>query len=207
MTSTVEKMLDEIYKDISFSNEDKKNLEMSCKTFLIGQLKEMEEILSNKMEQFCKDEIEKMKEIKKDRFNENVNKATEHAVRQIATKFDLNEDEVLEHNKCNLLEIKNYHELSNSEKIKPLVSSKLSSQKKNVEVNKLESEDSESTDTESNKSNTTENVPICVPDISDKEAYKGFLISKNKCPGIKKDGAFCEKPKKYGVFCGFHKTK
>tara|TARA_B100001564_G_scaffold348023_1_gene349452 strand:- start:1167 stop:1787 length:621 start_codon:yes stop_codon:yes gene_type:complete len=205
MPLTIETLLDEIHKDISFSDEDKRKLEMSCKTFLIGQLKEIEEILSNKMEEFCKDEIEKMKEIKKDRFNENVNKATEHAVRQIATKFDLNETEVLEHNKCNLLEIKNYHELCSSEKTKPLVSPNPSPKKESPKIIQNKPKDSESTDTKTSKSNTIKKVPICSPDISDKEAYKGFLISKNKCPAIKKDGKFCEKPKKFGHFCGFHK--
>ena len=120
MNPSISTLLEDIHNDISFGDDDKKNIEMKCKKFLINELKIIEELLEQKMIKFCENEVDKMKEVKKDRFNENVNKITEQAVRQIATEFSLDEETLLEKNKNNLLQINNYHELCTSEKKKTI---------------------------------------------------------------------------------------
>lgn len=216
MNPSISTLLEDIHNDISFSDDDKKNLEMKCKTFLINEMKSMEQLLEEKMMKFCEKEVDKMKEVKKDRFNENVNKITEQAVRQIATEFELDEEKVLEKNKNNLLQINNFHELCTSEKTKPLINANTLDNSEDEDINednKTETKTATKTATKTdNKTETKTEKKVQVkkklvnkPDTSDKEAYETYLIGLNKCPGIKKDGSFCERPKKYGCFCGFHK--
>ena len=111
MKVQVESILEELYNDISLNKEDKEELEKSCETFILGELDKIKITLSNKVNEFCVEEVKKMKDKKMDRFNKNMNDLTEKTCRFIADEFGLEEEEVLEQNKDNLLKINNYHEV------------------------------------------------------------------------------------------------
>ena len=65
MKVQVESILEELYNDISLNKEDKDELEKSCETFILGELDKIKITLSNKVNEFCAEEVKKMKDKKK----------------------------------------------------------------------------------------------------------------------------------------------
>ena len=111
MIGQVESILEGLYNDISINKEDKEELENSCNNFMLEELEKIKITLSSRVNEFCKGEMKKMKDKKMDRFNKNMNDITINTCRFIADEFDLDEDEVIEQNKDNLLKINDYHEV------------------------------------------------------------------------------------------------
>ena len=189
----IESILGEIYNDISLNKEDKENLELSCKNFLCEELKKMQEHLENRMKSHLKTEIEELKDKKMDRFNKNMNNITENTLKYIAKKFDLDEKEILEQNKDNLLKINNYHTLY-SQNYKTFVFE---------EEEKEEKEESEEQNTPK-KIVVKEKKEKELDSSYENETYTNYLIKNKKCPAFVK-GKYCEKDAKHGHYCGYHK--
>lgn len=107
----LDNLLQEIYNDISFSNEDLENIKENTNRHITEELEKMNTYLKKSVLEFTKKEIENLKISKIDRFNKNINTITENTLIHIAEEFDLNKKEVLEKNKDNLLQINNFHKL------------------------------------------------------------------------------------------------
>ena len=192
----IEAVLEEIYEDISLNKEDKENLELSCKNFLCEELKRMQEQLENRMKSHLKTEIEELKNKKIDRFNKNMNNITENTLKYIAEEFDLDEKEVLEQNKDNLLKINDYHSLY-SQNYKTFVLE--------------EQEDEQEEDQKEKHEEITKTKKLVMKEKKEEldnsyenDTYTNHLIKNKKCPAFIK-GKYCEKDAKHGHYCGYHK--
>ena len=107
----LDNLLQEIYNDISFSNEDLENIKQNTNRHITEELEKINTYLKKSVLEFTKKEIESLKISKIDRFNKNINTITENTLTYIAEEFDLNKEEVLKKNKDNLLQINNFHKL------------------------------------------------------------------------------------------------
>ena len=195
MKVQVESILEELYNDISLNKEDKEELEKSCETFILGELDKIKITLSNKVNEFCVEEVKKMKDKKMDRFNKNMNDLTEKTCRFIADEFGLEEEEVLEQNKDNLLKINNYHEVYKQNYVDTI-----------EETNEEEVKITKTEDKDSKKKNHFEiKKEIVLDSKTENDAYKSFLISKKQCPAFVKGKYCCKAPKTGTLYCGYHK--
>ena len=131
-----------------------------------------------------------------DRFNKNMNVLTENTCRFIADEFGLEEDEVIEQNKDNLLKINDYHEVYKQNYIEI-----------NDEDDKDNEDDENDEDEEDDdKKNHFEVKKEVVLDSSNEnDTYKKFLISKKQCPAFIKGKYCCKVPKPGTQYCGYHK--
>lgn len=194
----MEKLLEDIYSDISFNKEDLDNLKDSTNNYINSELKKINVYLMESVKEFCKGEVEKMKNKKIDRFNNNINSITEKSVRLVAQEYDLDEDDVVELNKDNMIEINDFHTLyqqtyteefeeePETDKVEENINDVFCKSAENLNMT-LENK------TEKKLDKTTEN-----------NDYKEYLISQNKCPAFIK-GKYCEKAPKHGHYCGYHK--
>tara|TARA_Y100001958_G_scaffold135815_1_gene107246 strand:- start:351 stop:944 length:594 start_codon:yes stop_codon:yes gene_type:complete len=192
MKGQIDSILEELYNDISLNKEDQTELEDSCKKFISGELEKIKITLSNRVNEFCKKEVKKLKDKKMDRFNKNMNVLTENTCRFIADEFGLDKDEVIEQNKDNLLKINDYHEVY----------------KQNYIENEDEDEDNDknSNEEENDKKNHFEvKKEVVLDSSSENDEYKGFLISKKQCPAFIKGKYCCKAPKPGTLYCGYHK--
>ena len=200
----IDSVLEEIYDDISLNKEDKENLELSCKNFLCEELKRMQEQLENRMKSHLKTEVEEVKNKKIDRFNKNMNNITENTLKYIAEEFDLDETEVLEQNKDNLLKINDYHSLY-SQNYKTFVFEEQDDQE---EENQQEDKKEELVETKQEVNKTKKLVMKEKKEELDNsyenDTYTNHLIKNKKCPAFIK-GKYCEKDAKHGHYCGYHK--
>tara|TARA_B100001142_G_C14287389_1_gene637522 strand:+ start:304 stop:897 length:594 start_codon:yes stop_codon:yes gene_type:complete len=192
MKGQIDSILEDLYNDISLNKEDQEELEDSCKNFISGELEKIKITLSNRVNEFCTKEVKKLKDKKMDRFNKNMNVLTENTCRFIADEFGLDEDEVMEQNKDNLLKINDYHEVY----------------KQNyIENNDKNDEDDENDD--ENDDNTKNHFEvkkeIVLDSSNENDEYKGFLISKKQCPAFIKGKYCCKAPKPGTLYCGYHK--
>ena len=194
----MEKLLEDIYSDISFNKEDLDNLKDSTNNYINSELKKINVYLMESVKEFCKGEVEKMKQKKIDRFNNNINSITEKSVRLVAKEYDLDEDDVIELNKDNMIEINDFHTLyqqtyteefeeePKKDEVEENINDVFCKSAENLNMT-LEN------NTEKKLDKTTEN-----------NDYKEYLISQNKCPAFVK-GKYCEKVPKHGHYCGYHK--
>ena len=192
MKGQIDAILEDLYNDISLNKEDQEELENSCKNFISDELEKMKITLSNRVNEFCTKEVIKLKNKKMDRFNKNMNIITENTCRFIADEFGLEEDEVIEQNKDNLLKINDYHEVY----------------KQNYIGNGDENDDKndEENDEENDKKNHFEvKKEVVLDSSSENDQYKEFLISKKQCPAFIKGKYCCKVPKPGTLYCGYHK--
>jgi len=196
MKGQIDSILEDLYNDISLNKEDQEELENSCKNFISGELEKMKITLNNRVNEFCVKEVKKLKDKKMDRFNKNMNVLTENTCRFIADEFGLEEDEVIEQNKDNLLKINDYHEVYKQNYIEI-----------NDEDDKDNEDDENDEDEEDDdKKNHFEVKKEVVLDSSNEnDTYKKFLISKKQCPAFIKGKYCCKVPKPGTQYCGYHK--
>jgi len=195
----MEKLLEDIYSDISFNKEDLDNLKDSTNNYINSELKKINVYLMESVKEFCKGEVEKMKNKKIDRFNNNINSITEKSVRLVAQEYDLDEDDVVELNKDNMIEINDFHTLYQQTYTEEF--------EEEPETDKVEENINEVF------TKSAENLNMTLENKTDKKKldkttenndYKEYLISQNKCPAFIK-GKYCEKAPKHGHYCGYHK--
>ena len=198
----IEAVLEEIYEDISLNKEDKENLELSCKNFLCEELKRMQEQLENRMKSHLKTEIEELKNKKIDRFNKNMNNITENTLKYIAEEFDLDEKEVLEQNKDNLLKINDYHSLY-SQNYKTFVLEEQEQEEEQEEDQKEDQKEEQEEITKTKKIVMKEKKEE-LDNSYENDTYTNHLIKNKKCPAFIKE-KYCEKDAKHGHYCGYHK--
>lgn len=203
MKGQIDSILAELYNDISLSNEDKEELEYSCKNFIFSELEKLKTTLSNRVNEFCVEEVKKLKNKKIDRFNKNMNDLNEKTCRFIADKFDLDEDEVIEENKDNLLKINDYHEVYKQNYVETAIveNNENSENSENSENNNNE----ENTDTVEKKNHFEVKKQIVLDSTTENDEYKAFLISKKQCPAFVKGKYCCKTPKPGKNHCGYHK--
>jgi hypothetical protein len=196
MKGQIDSILEDLYNDISLNKEDQEELENSCKNFISGELEKMKITLNNRVNEFCVKEVKKLKDKKMDRFNKNMNVLTENTCRFIADEFGLEEYEVIEQNKDNLLKINDYHEVYKQNYIEI-----------NDEDDKDNEDDENDEDEEDDdKKNHFEVKKEVVLDSSNEnDTYKKFLISKKQCPAFIKGKYCCKVPKPGTQYCGYHK--
>lgn len=194
MKGQIDSILEDLYNDISLNKEDQEELEDSCKKFISGELEKMKITLNNRVNDFCTKEVKKLKDKKMDRFNKNMNVLTENTCRFIADEFGLEEDEVIEQNKDNLLKINDYHEVYKQNYIE------------NNDDDENDEKNDENDEEEEDKKNHFEVKKEVVLDSSNEnDEYKGFLISKKQCPAFIKGNYCCKAPKPGTLYCGYHK--
>ena len=194
----MEQLLEEIYSDISFNQEDLDILKNNTNNYINEELKKVNIYLTKSVKEFCKDEIEKMKQKKIDRFNNNINSITEKSVRLVAKRYDLDEDDVVELNKDNMLEVNDFHTLYQQTYTDEFEEEPENTVEENINDVFCKSAENLNMTLENKTSKkkldkTTEN-----------NDYKEYLISQNKCPAFIK-GKYCEKEPKHGHYCGYHK--
>lgn len=196
MKGQIDSILEDLYNDISLNKEDQEELENSCKNFISGELEKMKITLNNRVNEFCVKEVKKLKDKKMDRFNKNMNVLTENTCRFIADEFGLEEYEVIEQNKDNLLKINDYHEVYKQNYIEI-----------NDEDDKDNEDDENDEDEEDDdKKNHFEVKKEVVLDSSNEnDTYKKFLISKKQCPAFIRGKYCCKVPKPGTQYCGYHK--
>ena len=199
MKNEVESLLEELYNDISLSEEDKKNLEKSCNNFMLSELEKIKITLSNRVNEFCVEEVKKLKDKKMDRFNKNMNEMTINTCRFIANEFDLLEDEVIEQNKDNLLKINDFHEVYKQTYVETI-----------IQEEEKDEENENTEENENNKEKTPKNhfemkKEIVLDSKTENDDYKNFLISKKQCPAFIKGKYCCKAPKPGTNYCGYHK--
>jgi hypothetical protein len=194
MKDQVESILNDIYNDISLNTEDKKELEDSCQNFILDELDKIKITLNNRVNKFCIEELEKMKNKKMDRFNKNMNDLTVQTCRFIADEFGLDEDEVIEQNKDNLLKINDYHEVYKQNYVETV-----------EDDEEEEKEDIENDEKKSKKNHFEVKKEIVLDSTTENDDYKSFLISKNQCPAFIKGKYCCKVPKPGKKHCGYHK--
>lgn len=195
----MEKLLEDIYSDISFNKEDLDNLKDSTNNYINSELKKINVYLMESVKEFCKGEVEKMKNKKIDRFNNNINSITEKSVRLVAQEYDLDEDDVVELNKDNMIEINDFHTLYQQTYTEEF--------EEEPETDKVEENINEVfTKSAENLNMTLENKTSKkkLDKTTENNDYKEYLISQNKCPAFIK-GKYCEKAPKHGHYCGYHK--
>ena len=178
MKAEVENILTELYNDISLSNEDKKELEKACNDFMLSELEKIKITLSNRVNEFCVEEVKKMKDKKMDRFNKNMNDMTINTCRFIANEFDLNEEEVIEQNKDNLLKINDFHEVYKQTYVETIVQEE------------EKDEENENNEEKIPKNHFEIKKEIVLDSKTENDDYKNFLISKKQCPAFIK-GKYC----------------
>ena len=113
-------LLENIYNDISFTEDELDNLKQSTNKFIENELEKINKYLNKSVMDFTKNEIENLKKSKIDLLHKNINTITESVLIKVAEEYDLDQDEVLENNKINLLEINNFNNLysdTNNDKI------------------------------------------------------------------------------------------
>jgi hypothetical protein len=202
MKEQVESILEELYNDLSLSKEDKEELENSCNNFMLSELDKIKITLSKRVNEFCMEEVKKMKDKKMDRFNMNMNNMTINTCKFIADEFDLDEDEIIEQNKDNLLKINNYHEVYKQNYVETVIEE----ENKNTEEEDNEEEDNEEDNEEVNKKNPFEiKKSIVLDSKTENTDYKNFLITKKQCPAFIKGKYCCKIPKPGTNYCGYHK--
>ena len=198
MKTEVETILNELYNDISLSNEDKKELEKACNDFMLSELEKIKVTLSNRVNEFCVEEVKKMKDKKMDRFNKNMNDMTINTCRFIANEFDLSEEEVIEQNKDNLLKINNFHKVYKQNYVETIIEE----EEKNEEEKDEENENNEE---KTPKNHFEMKKEIVLDSKTENDDYKNFLISKKQCPAFIKGKYCCKAPKPGTNYCGYHK--
>ena len=226
----LDNLLQEIYNDISFSNEDLENIKENTNRHITEELEKMNTYLKKSVLEFTKKEIETLKTSKIDRFNKNINTITENTLTHVAEEFNLNKEEVLEKNKDNLLQINNFHKLYEQDlniTNETLDTDIIENTETNTQTNIVNTDE---TNTQTNIVNTDEtnetnetsetNITqkknkitkpkkkktIVLDDTTENDNYKNHLISQCKCPAFIK-GKYCSRPPKSGCghYCGFHK--
>jgi len=199
MKGQIDGILEDLYNDISLSEEDKKNLEKSCNNFMLSELEKIKITLSNRVNEFCVEEVKKLKDKKMDRFNKNMNEMTINTCRFIANEFDLLEDEVIEQNKDNLLKINDFHEVYKQTYVETI-----------IQEEEKDEENENTEENENNKEKTPKNhfemkKEIVLDSKTENDDYKNFLISKKQCPAFIKGKYCCKAPKPGTNYCGYHK--
>lgn len=195
----MEQLLEDIYSDISFNKEDLDNLKDSTNNYINSELKKINVYLMQSVKEFCKGEVEKMKNKKIDRFNNNVNSITEKSVRLVAQEYDLDEDDVVELNKDNMIEINDFHTLYQQTYTEEF-EEEPETDKVEENINEVFTKSAENLNmTLENKTDKTK-----LDKTTENNDYKEYLISQNKCPAFIK-GKYCEKDPKHGYYCGYHK--
>lgn len=191
MKGQIDGILEDLYNDLSLNKEDQEELDKSCKNFILGELEKIKITLSNRVNEFCVEEIKKLKNKKMDRFNKNMNDLTEKTCRFIADEFGLDEEEVLEQNKDNLLKINDYHEVYK--------------QNYNETIVEDEEEDEDKKELNDKKNHFETKKEVVLDSSTENEEYKSFLISKKQCPAFIKGKYCCKVPKAGTLYCGYHK--
>lgn len=209
----LDNLLQDIYNDISFSNEDVENIKQNTNRYISEELEKINAYLQKSVLDFTKKEIENMKKSKIDRFNKNINTITENTLSHIAQEFNLDKNEVLEKNKDNLLKINDFHKLYEQDLTINDMSNEIQDTQDTILESKSESKNESKSESKSeskakqDKSNkTTKKKSITLDDTTENDNYKNHLISQNKCPAFLK-GKYCCRPPKTGCgnYCGFHK--
>ena len=194
MKCQIDSILEDLYNDISLNKEDQEELENSCKNFISGELEKMKITLNNRVNEFCVKEVKKLKDKKMDRFNKNMNVLTENTCRFIADEFGLEEDEVIEQNKDNLLKINDYHEVYKQNYIEI-----------NDEDDEDDKDDEDDEDDDDKKNHFEVKKEVVLDSSNENDTYKKFLISKKQCPVFIKGKYCCKVPKPGTQYCGYHK--
>ena len=195
----MEQLLEDIYSDISFNKDDLDNLKDSTNNYINNELKKINVYLMESVKKFCKNEVEKMKSKKIDRFNNNINSITEKSVRLVAQEYDLDEDDVVELNKDNMIEINDFHTLYQQTYTEEF-EEEPETDKVEEDINEVFTKSAENLNmTLENKTDKTK-----LDKTTENNDYKEYLISQNKCPAFIK-GKYCEKAPKHGHYCGYHK--
>ena len=213
-------LLENIYNDISFTEDELDNLKQSTNKFIENELEKINKYLKESVMDFTKNEIENLKKNKIDLLNKNINTITESVLIKVSEEYDLDQDEVLENNKINLLEINNFNNLysdSNSDKILEVCvndseqndseqndSEQNDSEQSTTEQSNVKENDKKNSNTKNKSKNTSVKKSIKLDSTTENDAYKKHLIEQKKCP-VFKGGKYCEKVAKHGHYCGYHK--
>ena len=197
MKGQIDSILEDLYNDISLNKEDQEELEDSCKNFISDELEKIKITLSNRVNEFCVKEVKKLKDKKMDRFNKNMNALTENTCRFIADEFGLEEDEVIEQNKDNLLKINDYHEVYKQNYIE--------NNYENNDENNDENDEDDKEEEDDKKNHFEVKKEVVLNSSTENDEYKEFLISKKQCPAFIKGKYCCKIPKPGTLYCGYHK--
>ena len=194
----LDNLLQEIYNDISFSNEDLENIKQNTNRHITEELEKMNTYLKKSVLEFTKKEIESLKISKIDRFNKNINTITENTLIHIAEEFDLNKEEVLEKNKDNLLQINNFHKLY--EQDLNITNETLNTQVSNNTDNNTNDTDNDTdnntNDTDNDTSNTEDKNSVNNSNIDNSNNQTSVVDTNNKTISSKKDKSTKSKKKK-----------
>ena len=213
-------LLENIYNDISFTEDELDNLKQSTNKFIENELEKINKYLNKSVMDFTKNEIENLKKSKIDLLHKNINTITESVLIKVAEEYDLDQDEVLENNKINLLEINNFNNLysdTNNDKILEVcindseqntteqsTTEQSTTEQNTTEQSNIKENDKRNTNTQNKSKNTSVKKSIKLDSTTENDVYKKHLIEQKKCP-LFKSGKYCEKVAKHGNYCGYHK--
>jgi histone H3/H4 len=221
----INQILNEICDDVTISENDLKNIQNNTEKYLKNELEKIHIQLKKSIVDFTKEEVNKLKRSKLENINNKINNIVEDILIKTSEHYNLDQDEVLQNNKVNLLTLDTFNEHVNepvnevvdepvnkvvNEPVNEVVNEPVNevvNEPVNEPVNEVVDEPVNEVVNEPVNEVVNDEPKSCEKPKSKKvsnEDYKNKLISENKCPVIVKN-KFCEKKAKHGCYCGYHK--